>query len=90
MSADASKITVIESLCDACGTTDVQVCHQSFPELQVTGTSAEQAARQLAQRLSASLDAVSDPSYREPVRRAVDDLRAFLDREGAPHRGRDL
>jgi hypothetical protein len=50
----------------------------------------ERAADLLADRLTAALDSVSDPSHREAVRVAIDDTQAFLDRERAVHPARDL
>ena len=58
--------------------------------MRIEGMTAEQAADYLADRLTAALDNVSDPTHSEAVRVAIDDTRAFLDREGAVHPGRDL
>ena len=90
MSTDPRKIIVVEGLCDACGVQAIHVYHQDFPEMRIEGKSTEQAADQLAARLMASLDTVSDSSHRAAARVAIDDVRAFLDREGAVHPGRDL
>jgi hypothetical protein len=90
MSADPKKVIVEENLCQSCSTQTVRVHHESFPEMRIAGMSAEQAAERLAEQLEAELDAVSNPSLREPVQRAVVDLRAFLNREGAVHVGRNL
>jgi hypothetical protein len=90
MSADPRRISVTESCCHACGVHTVHVYHQNFPEMRVEALSAERAARHLANRLEAALDAVSDPSHTEAVRVAIDDTRAFLDREGYAHPGRDV
>lgn len=90
MKSDSTKLIVSEGHCDCCGTPSVQVYHPSFPEFRLAASSAEQAAERLASRLETSLDAVSDPSRREPVRRAIADIRAFLSREGGLHPARDL
>ena len=90
MGKDPRRIIVTECLCNACSTHTVEVYHQSFPEMRIEGMSAEQACAHLAERLRAALDSVSDPSHREAVRVAIDDTRAFLDREGAAHPARDL
>ncbi len=58
--------------------------------MRIEGQSTAQAADQLATRLTASLDTVSDSSHRAAVQVAIDDARAFLDREGAFHPGRDV
>ena len=79
-----------ESCCQACDVHTVHVHHQNFPEMQIEGMSAEQAADHLADRLTAALDSACDPSHHEAVRVAIDDTRAFLDREGAVHLARDL
>ncbi len=89
MSADPRRIIVTESCCQACDVHTVQVFHQNFPEMRIEGMSAEQAADHLADRLSAALDSVPDPLHSEAVRVAIDDARAFLDREGAFHPARD-
>jgi hypothetical protein len=90
MSAASRRIIVTESCCQACDVHTVQVYHQNFPEMRMEGMSAERAAGFLADRLTAALDSVSDPTHIEAVRVAIDDTRAFLDREGAVHPARDL
>lgn len=90
MSTDPRKIIVVEGLCDACGVQAIHVYHQDFPEMRIEGKSTEQAADQLATRLTAALDTVSDSSHHEAVQVAIDDARAFLGREGAFHPGRDV
>ena len=90
MSADPRRVIVTESCCQACDVHTVLVHHQGFPEMQIEGMSAEQAADHLVDRLTASLDSVCDLSHREAVRVAIDDTQAFLDREGAVHPARDL
>ena len=81
MSSNESMVVVTEDSCNACGTHRVDVHHQSFPEMRVRGESGQQAAENLITRLESNLDAVSDPSHREPVRLAIADVRAFLNRE---------
>jgi hypothetical protein len=81
---------VTDSCCQACDVHTVEVYHQSFPEMRAEGMSAEQAADHLVDRLTASLDSVSDPSHRKAVRTVIDDTRAFLDRGGADHPARDI
>lgn len=78
MHGDATQIVVIEGLCGACCTHTVQVFHHRFPEMQIEGISAEQAAEHLAHRLMTALDTVSDPSHREAVRTAIEDTHVFL------------
>jgi hypothetical protein len=90
MSADPRRVIVTDSCCQACDVHTVQVYHQYFPEMRAEGMSAEQAAEHLVDRLTATLDSVSDPSHLEAVRAVIDDTRAFLDREGAIHPARDL
>lgn len=84
MITDTRKITVVENDCNVCGTDRFVVFHPALPELRVTGSSAEQAAQQLVDRLTAALDAVSDPVHRDPVERAIADVRAFLDKGESP------
>jgi hypothetical protein len=57
--------------------------------MRIEGMSAEHAADRLADRLTAALDSVSDPSRSEAVRIAIDDTRAFLGPEGATHPARN-
>jgi len=90
MSADPRRIIVTESRCQACDVHTVLVYHRSFPEMRIEGMTAERAAGLLADRLTAALDSVSDPIHSEAVRVAIDDTRAFLDREEAVHPARDL
>jgi hypothetical protein len=90
MSADPRQITVTESRCGGCSVHVVRVNHRDFPEMRIEAESAEQAAEYLADRLTASLDTVADPSRVEAVRAAIGDTRAFLDRADPPHLARDL
>jgi quercetin dioxygenase-like cupin family protein len=84
MAGDAKMIVVTEDFCNACGTPQVNVHHKSFPELSVRGESPDEGAENLALQLKPNLDAVSDPSHRERVRRAMADVEAFLARETDP------
>ncbi len=90
MKADPRRIVVTESCCFTCDSHAIQVYHQSFPELRVEGSCSEQAVDHLADRLTAALDNVSDPLHREVVRIAIEDARAFLDREVAVHVARGV
>lgn len=90
MIADPRRIIVTESSCQACDVHTVHVYHQSFPEMRIEGLTAERAAGFLADRLTAALDSVSDLTHSEAIRVAIDDTRAFLDREGSVHPARDL
>ena len=89
-SADPKRIIVTESCCHACNVHSFLVHHQHFPEMRIEAMSADRAARQLANRLEAALGMVSDPHHREEIRLAIDDARAFLDREGCAHSHRDV
>jgi len=84
MAGDPKQVVVTENFCNACGTPRVNVHHQSFPEMWIGGESPDQAAANLALRLKPNLDAVSDPSHRERVHRAIADVEAFLSREVVP------
>jgi quercetin dioxygenase-like cupin family protein len=84
MAADPKMIVATEKCCNACGTPRVNIHHQSFPEMWISGESLEQAAANLAIRLVTNLDAVSDPSHRERVRLAIADVQAYLSRDVAP------
>lgn len=89
MSADSRQIIVTERRCHSCSVHTVHVHHQAFPELRVEDTSAEGAATHLANRLAATADTAADAPHREAIRRAIADTRAFLDREGPVHPGRE-
>ena len=88
-SADPKRIVVTESSCHACSVRNVLVHHQQFPELRIEHVSAEQAAKHLVNRLEAQRGTAPDPLHREVLGQAIDDVRAFLDREGPVHLGRD-
>lgn len=90
MNADASRIIVIAHECDVCGTDNVLIYHEHFPELRLTGASSAEAAERLAASLGRSLDAVPDPLHADPVREAIADVEAFLNPEGAAHVARNL
>jgi hypothetical protein len=90
MNANASKIIVVDNHCGACGTDNVQVYHEHFPELRIMAMSSEEAAERLVVSLETSLGTVTDPFHGDPVRQAIEDIRAFLHREGAAHPARDL
>lgn len=85
MSADPRRIIVTESCCHACSVHVVYVYHRNFPELRIEDISTEQAVKHLANRLEAARGSAPDSSHREVVRLAIDDIRAFLDREGDRH-----
>jgi hypothetical protein len=57
--------------------------------MRVEDISAGQAALHLASRLEAAYAAAADSLHRDAVRRAIDDIRAFHDRQGTAHVGRD-
>lgn len=83
MNADARKIIVIDNHCGACGTENVQVYHEHFPELRIMGATSAAAAERLLMELHLSLEAVSDPFHSDPVRQAMADVQAFLSRTPA-------
>jgi quercetin dioxygenase-like cupin family protein len=78
MDADPTMIVVTEDACSACGTPRVNVHHQRFPEMVISGESVDEAANRLANQLEADLDAVSDPMHRGPVQHAIADVQAFI------------
>ena len=90
MSADPRRIIVTETCCHACSVRTVHVYHEHFPEMRVEDISAEHAARLVLNRLEAARGTTPDFLHREAVRQVIDDLRAFLDREGPIHLGRDV
>ena len=84
MTGDPTTIVVSEEFCNACGTSRVNVHHQSFPEMWTSGESVDLAVGKLANRLEANLDAVSDPMHRAPVQLAIADVQAFINRNAIP------
>jgi hypothetical protein len=62
-----------------------RVHHSDLPELEADGETPAAAATNLAQDLAREIDAAADELHRGPLHRALDDVRAFLDR-GAPPR----
>ena len=84
MTGDPKTVVVTEDFCNACGTPRVNVHHQSFPEMRISGESLDQAVDELATRLKANLAAVSDPMHRAPVQLAIADVQAFINRDTVP------
>jgi hypothetical protein len=81
MTGDPRMVVVTEEFCNACGTPRVEVHHQSFPEMRISGESPNQAADGLLVRLESNLSAVSDPLHRAPVQVAIADVQAFIARD---------
>jgi quercetin dioxygenase-like cupin family protein len=81
MTGDPSLVAVTEEHCNACGTSQFEIHHQSFPEMWVRGESLDQAVDKLFTRLETNLGAVSDPMHRAPVQSAIADVQAFIDRD---------
>ena len=76
MTADPSRIIVTTgATADA-----VQVHHRDIPEPHPDGESPEVAAENLANALTREIDSVADDHHREAIRRALDDVRAFVER----------
>ena len=59
------------------------VHHRDFPEVRGEGNSPEDAAERLAQQLFRTLDSAPSDWRREILNRAIDDVRAFANREHA-------
>jgi hypothetical protein len=57
----------------------VQVHHHGIPELQSHGESPEVAAANLAQKMALELESTVDEVHREPLERALDDVKALLE-----------
>jgi quercetin dioxygenase-like cupin family protein len=81
MTGNPEMVVVTEEFCNACGTPRVNVHHQSFPEMRISGESPDQAADELVIRLKSNLTAASDPMHRAPVQVAIADVQAFIDRD---------
>ena len=81
MTGDPRMIAVTEEFCNACGTPQIDVHHQTFPEMRISGESLDQAVDELVTRLQSNLGAVSDPMHRAPVQLAIADVLAFIDRD---------
>lgn len=90
MATDPRRVIVTQNSCDACSVHTVQVHHAHFPELRFADVSAESAARHLVDRLEATGAVASDALHREAVQQVIDDLQAFLNRDGPPHPGRNF
>ncbi len=58
----------------------VVVTHNDFPDFRADGDSIENAAANLVQSLTRELTEVEDESVRETLRRAITDVRDFLER----------
>lgn len=83
MNADSTRLIVTASCCHACDVHTIRVHHQHFPELELEGVTARHAADHLVDRLTASLDSVSDSTRSAAVRDAIADIRAFLHDDGS-------
>src|SRR6185503_8173011 len=81
MTGDPRMVAVTEEFCNACSTPQVDVHHQSFPELRISGESPRRAANELLARLKSNLAAVSDPMHRTPVELAIVGVQAFIDQD---------
>jgi len=81
MEVDSQNVRVMNNSCNVCGDEAISVYHQNFAELRVGGHSACEAAERLANRFRSALDDVADPTHREPVRQAIADVAAFLERQ---------
>ena len=81
MNGDPGMVVVTEDFCNACGTPRVDVHHQCFPEMRISGESPNQAADGLLVRLESNLTTVSDPMHRAPVQVAIADVQAFIDQD---------
>jgi hypothetical protein len=90
MSPNPNNVIVVDGACKTCGGESIHVYHESFPELRVGAPSAGEAAERLAARLENSLATVADRAHRDPALQALADVRAFVDRQGPVHPGRDL
>lgn len=86
---DPKRIVVTEGCCHACSVHNILIHHEQFPELRIEDVSAEHAAKHLVNRLESQRGMAPDSAHRETLRQAIDDVRAFLDREGPVHLGRD-
>ena len=76
MTADPNRIIVTTgATADA-----VQVHHHNIPELHPDGESPETASENLPRALTRKIDGVPDDHHREAIRRALADVRAFVER----------
>ena len=57
-----------------------QAHHPGIPELRSHGESPESAAANLAQDLAREIDGAEDDLHREPLQRALDDVKASIER----------
>lgn len=58
----------------------VQLFHSEFPDFRAAGDSLQDAASNLVQGLTRELNEVEDESLRESLRRAIFDVREFIER----------
>lgn len=61
----------------------VQLFHNDFPDFRADGDSLQDAASNLVQGLTRELSEVEDDSIRESLRRAIFDVREFIERPTA-------
>ena len=81
MTGDPRMVVVTEEFCNACGTPRVDVHHQSFPEMRISGESLDQAVDELVTRLQSNLGRCFRSYAPRPVQLAIADVQAFIDRD---------
>jgi hypothetical protein len=83
MTANPSDVIVVTENCSFHSVHGSSVHHRAFPEVRGEGSSPEDAAERLAQQLSRTLDSVPSDWRKEMLNRAIEDVRAFANREHA-------
>jgi len=73
MAADANRVIVSSD-----SPPQFSAHHHDFPELRASGESAQAAGANLAVDLEREIEAAADDLHRAPLRRALDDVRAFV------------
>jgi hypothetical protein len=61
-----------------------QASHQNYPELRAEGESPRLAAKNLALELAGQIGTTADDLHREPLRKALADVQAFIDQAPEP------
>jgi quercetin dioxygenase-like cupin family protein len=79
MIGDATKVIRTDAICACQAVHTHHIHHRDFPEVHVEGLTPGDAAEHLAGRLTSILDTTTSEDHRERVRRAIDDVRCFVE-----------
>lgn len=83
MLSEPDQVVVSPAVYSALAFHGAEAYHREFPEVRGEGDSAEDAAARLADVLARTLDSAPSRWMREHLERAIEDVRAFVNRDQA-------